>query len=252
MNVSEDGDGPPLLLIQGLGYPADLWFRLLPFLTPHHRVVTFDNRGFGRNADLGVAGLTIEQMADDAASVIDASGEASVHVLGTSLGGIVAQELALRHPALMRKLVLLSTHTADDHAVPAADSVLEMLATRSSLPPEASLRASVPYAYASSTSVAHIDEDIAFRARWMPDAAAYDAQLAAAESYRGAWERLPDLHAETLIIHGTADLIVPPENAERIAARIPNGRLVWIDGGGHNLFSERAEEVGREVVSFLA
>ncbi len=190
MNVSEDGTGPPLLLIQGLGYPADLWFRLLPFLTPHHRVITFDNRGFGRNADLDVAGLTIEQMADDAASLIEESAEASAHVLGTSLGGIVAQELALRHPSLVRKLVLLSTHTADEHAVPAADAVLEMLATRSALPGEASLRASVPYAYATSTSTAHIDEDITYRARWMPDSAAYDAQLAAAESYRGAWERL--------------------------------------------------------------
>jgi len=252
MRWSSAGVGPPLLLIQGLGYPAEMWFRLLPQLTDHHRVITFDNRGIGVNAEEDVAGLTIERMAADAASIAEAIGEDSLHVLGTSLGGIVAQELALAHPERVRKLVLLSTHTADGHAVPADAAVREMLVARSTLAGDASLRASVPYAYAASTTAALIDEDLACRARWMPAAGAYDAQLAAAEAYRGAWDRLPAIRSETLILQGTADLIVPPENAARIAARIPRTHVEWIDGGGHNLFSERAEEVGRQVVSFLA
>jgi pimeloyl-ACP methyl ester carboxylesterase len=229
-----------------------MWFRLVPELAAHHRVITFDNRGIGRNAGEDVTGLTIEGMAADAVAVVDASGEESVHVLGTSLGGIVAQELAIAYPERVRKLVLLSTHTADEHAVPADGAVREMLATRSALPREASLRASVPYAYAPSTSAALIDEDLALRGRWMPDAAAYDAQLAAAARFRGTWSRLPGIDNETLVLHGTADLIVPPENALRIAAQLPHARLDWIEGGGHNLFSERAEDVGREVVAFLS
>ena len=252
MRWSSRGEGPPLLLIQGLGYPADMWFRLLPHLTDQHRVITFDNRGIGHNADENVTGLTIEQMAADAASIAEANGEGALDVVGTSLGGIVAQEMAISYPERVRKLVLLSTHTADAHAVPAAAEVREMLATRSALPGEAALRASVPYAYAASTAAALIDEDVARRIPWIPSASAYDAQLAAAEAYRGAWERLPGIDRETLILHGTADLIVPLENAARIAARIPGARLEWIEGGGHNLFSERAEEVARRIVSFLA
>lgn len=251
LSWSKVGTASPLLLIQGLGYPAEMWFRLAPLLASHHTVITFDNRGIGRNGALDVSRLTIESMAADAASVIEETRGGSAHVLGTSLGGIVAQELALARPDLVQRLVLLSTHTADEHAILADEGVRRMLVTRSQFDQEASLRASVPYAYAASTPAALIEEDLARRARWSLDPAAYDAQLNAAAIYRGTWERLPQIRHETLVIHGTEDQIVPVENSEVITGRIPQSRLVRLEGGGHNLFSERADEIAPLVVGFL-
>lgn len=246
------GSGSPLLLIQGLGYPAAMWFRLAPMLVPRFRVITFDNRGVGRNATASVDGLTIERMAEDAAEVIAASGAPSVTVVGVSLGGIVAQQLALAYPALVGRLVLASTHTCDEHAVAAADEVLAMFANRSRLDPDAARRASVPFAYDWSTPTTLIEEDLACRATQPVTAAAYEAQLAAAARFGGTWQRLPRLAHETLVLHGTNDRMVPPANAEIIANRVPAAELRWIAGGGHNLFSERAPEFARAVTSFAS
>lgn len=244
------GDGPPLLLIQGLGYPAQMWFRLAPLLSARLRVISFDNRGAGANAALPVDDLTIEQLAQDAAAVIrDSTGQASV--LGVSLGGIVAQELALSHPELVDRLVLVSTHSCDEHAVNASEQVLRMLATRSALPPAEARRASVPYAYSLETSRELIEQDLACRDEHPVAAETYQAQLEAAGRFAGTSRRLPGLVHETLVLHGDADLIVPVANAELLAARIPHATLRLIDGAGHNLFSERAEDVAREVIGFV-
>lgn len=251
MHWEAAGTGPPLLLIQGLGYPAAMWHRLLPSLTPHFRVVRFDNRGIGRNAALPVDGLTIEQMAEDAAEVIAAVGDPGVSVVGVSLGGIVAQQLALAHPELVDRLVLASTHTCDEHGVAAEAEVLEMFATRSRLSPDEARRASVPFAYAPGTSVALIDGDLAVRASHPVDASVYDAQLAAAGRFAGTWSRLTGIAADTLVLHGTDDRIVSPANAEILVERIPSATLRWVIGGGHNLFSERATEFADAVAEFV-
>ncbi len=242
------GAGPPLLLIQGLGYPAAMWFRLRPHLTGF-RLVTFDNRGVGESRSAAYDGLTIEQMADDAARVIADAGVDAAHVLGASLGGIVAQELALTRPELVRRLVLVSTHTGDAGAVPADAHVLAALASRSRLTGDAALRVTVPYVYSASTPAEHIDEDVAVRAASDLDPRVYDAQLAAAHAYVGTSDRLTGLHAPTIVVHGTSDLLVPPANAERIADLVPDAELEWVRGGGHNLFSERAADLGRVVTT---
>lgn len=245
------GSGSPLLLIQGLGYPAAMWFRLVPMLIPHFRVITFDNRGVGRNATAPIDGLTIERMSEDAAEVIAASGEPSVTVVGVSLGGIVAQQLALAHPALIGGLVLASTHTCDEHAVAADDEVLAMFAGRSRLDPDAARRASIPFAYDSSTSAALIEEDLECRAAQPIVASAYEAQLAAAAQFGGTLRRLPQVVHRTLVLHGTNDRMVPPANARIIAGRIPTTQLCWLDGG-HNLFSERPSEFAHAVTTFAS
>src|SRR5438093_872013 len=101
----EGGDGDPLLLIQGLGWSAAMWFRLLPALEARHRVIRYDARGIGRS-QVPAGPYSIELMADDAVTVLDAAGADTAHVFGCSLGGIVAQELTLSHPDRVRSLTL--------------------------------------------------------------------------------------------------------------------------------------------------
>lgn len=232
-----EGLGPPLLLIQGLGYSSDMWYRLVPELAMHARVLIFDNRGIGRSMG-PVHGLTIEQMGADAAAVIRAAGEESAHVFGVSLGGIVAQELALSDPRIVRHLVLGCTHTADEHVVLAGQDVLEMLVSRSELPVEAAARASVPFVYAPTTSQRAIEDDLRVRLEHPPSRSAYEAQLMAAFDYRGTFDRLPEISAPTLVVHGSEDLLVPPANATVLAARIPGARLEFLPAAGHLFFTE--------------
>src|SRR5689334_5530521 len=98
------GRGEPLLLIQGLGYPSDMWYRVIGPLSADHRVIRFDNRGVGRS-DVPAGPYPIPRMVADAMAVLSAAGETSAHVFGVSMGGIIAQEFALTHPAAVRALV---------------------------------------------------------------------------------------------------------------------------------------------------
>jgi 3-oxoadipate enol-lactonase len=102
------GSGPPILLIMGLSFTHEMWFRLRPALTPNYHIVVFDNRGMGRSS-VPRGPYSIPKMARDAAAVMRAAGLTSAHVIGASMGGMIAQELALRKPELVRSLILACT-----------------------------------------------------------------------------------------------------------------------------------------------
>src|SRR5436309_288829 len=122
----------PLLLIMGLGATLEWWHRIRPVLAARFRTILFDNRGVGRS-DVPPAPYSIEQMADDAAAVLDAAGATRAHVVGMSMGGCIAQELVLRHPARVRTLVLGCTSCGGREAVPADAEVRAALTARASL-----------------------------------------------------------------------------------------------------------------------
>ena len=243
------GNGPPVLLIMGLGMNATGWWRTIPVLSAF-RVLSFDNRGVGRS-ERAPGPYTVAEMADDAASVLDAAGVEAAHVYGISLGGMIAQEVALRHPSRVRALVLGATTRGGDAWVPALDDVMTFVRLRAQMTAEHAVWASVPINYAPRTRRERghlIAEDIAQRLRFPVEAEYYAAQLAAANGHDA---RVEDIAAPTLVVHGEEDVLIPPENGRRLAADIPGAELSLWPGAAHLYFTDEPE-VDRLVAGWLS
>ena len=245
-----NGTGSPLILIQGLGYPSDAWWRLRPALSKRFRVVVMDNRGVGRT-EVTDRSFSIEDMADDVAAVLVAAGETSAHVFGASLGGVIAQELALRHPRLVRSLTLGCTGPGGADAVASEAVVHGFLRMRADMTPREAADASVPLVYADDTSPAEIAEDIDVRMTIPTSRAGYAAQLSAVLRYQGSLRRLGAVRAPTLVLHGTADRLIPPANATLLAQAIPDARLHWLEGAGHIFTTDRTAQTLEVVTKFI-
>jgi 3-oxoadipate enol-lactonase len=242
------GGGPPVLLIMGLGMNATGWWRTIPALS-EFRVLSFDNRGVGRSERVP-GPYTVAEMADDAASVLDEAGLKAAHVYGISLGGMIAQELALRHPERVGALVLGATTRGGAAHVPASDDVVAFVRLRAQMTAEHAVWASVPINYARRTRLEggdRIAEDIAQRLRYPVEPEYYSAQLAAAYGHAA---RVQDIRAPTLVVHGDEDVLIPPANGERLAELIPGAELSMWPGAAHLYFTDEPE-VDRHVARWL-
>ena len=251
LHWESEGDGEPILLIMGLGLSGGAWWRTVPILSQTSRVITFDNRGVGRSASPTYA-YTTESMADDAAAVLDAAGVDRAHVYGISLGGMVAQQLALRHPDRVRSLVLGATHPGGSHVAAPAREVLEFFRRRSELPQEEAAWASVPYNYGRRCRHEHPDriaQDIELRLTHPFPAEAYRAQLYAAAMHN-CYGRLSRLAVPTLVVHGSEDRLIPVRNAELLAGQIPGARLRILEETGH-LYPTEEPGIDEEIASFF-
>jgi 3-oxoadipate enol-lactonase len=245
-----DGD-PPLLLIQGLGDTADLWFRLLPGLSQPRRTVRFDNRGVGRSS-VPPTPWTIEEMAADAVHVLDAAGVEHAHVFGVSFGGVIAQELTLQHPDRVASLVLGCTHPGGTDAVRMDPAAATMLMDRTPKSARDAIEAAIPFLYAETTSRDDIDGDVSARVRYALRATSYWGQLDAMRRFTGTLSRLPAIGVPTLVVHGTADKLVQPANAELLAKAIPGARLHWLEGAGHLFWTDQTAATVALVNDFLS
>ncbi|HYL09261.1 MAG TPA: alpha/beta fold hydrolase [Candidatus Acidoferrales bacterium] len=245
----EQGQGAPVLLIMGLGYPSLMWYRTRPVLKSKYRTITLDNRGVGRS-ELPPGPYPIPLMASDAAAVLDAAGAESAHVFGISMGGMIAQEFALQYPKRVRSLILGCTASGGPHAVRAEADATQMVMMRAKMSAEDAAEAAVPFIYDPGTPRARIDEDIAMRRPWFPRAEAYQAQLQGILAWE-AYSRLPQITAPTLVIHGENDRLVPPGNGRLIAERIPGAKLVMIPNASHIFSTDQPEAAHQAVLEFL-
>ena len=237
----------------GLGMNATGWWRTVPVLAAAGlRVLTFDNRGVGRSAR-PAGPYTVAQMAGDAVAVLDACELERAHVYGISLGGMIAQEIALLHPERINRLVLGATTPGGAAAKRADDATLDFFQRRAQMSAEEAVWASVPFNYGAGTREHHADRigaDITHRLRYPIESEPYAAQLAAGLAHDTV-DRLPQVKAPTLVVHGTEDRMVPVENAEILAELIPQARLRVLPGAGH-LYPTDEPEADRHVASFLA
>jgi 3-oxoadipate enol-lactonase len=245
------GTGDPVLMIMGLGLSGGAWWRTVPVLSRSLRVITFDNRGVGRS-HARFPSYTTEAMADDAAAVLDAAGVERAHVYGFSLGGMVAQQLALRHPGRVRSVVLGATHAGGPHAVRPDGDVIAFFRRRASMRAEEAARASVPFNYGPRCRREHKDriaEDIARRLAHPFPELAYRAQMFAA-ALHNCHRRVRRIEAPALVVHGRHDRVVPVANAEILAGRIPLARLRILEDSGH-LYSTEQPEVDADIARFF-
>jgi len=245
----EQGRGEPVLLIMGLAYPSQMWFRTRPLLASRYRTLALDNRGIGQS-DVPPGPYPIALMASDAAAVLNAAGIESAHVFGVSMGGMIAQEFALQYPKRVLSLILGCTAAGGPAAVRAEPEAIQMLMRREKMSPEQAAGAAVPFIYDSTTARAWIDEDLAIRRPWFPSPEGYAAQLQGILGWE-AYSRINQIVAPTLVIHGESDRLIPPGNAKLIAERIPGAKLVMIPRASHLFLTDQTEVSHHAILQFL-
>jgi pimeloyl-ACP methyl ester carboxylesterase len=232
----------------GLGWTSAMWYRTQPILAAHYRTIAFDNRGVGRS-DVPPGPYAIALMASDAASVLEAAGVTSAHILGVSMGGMIAQEFALQYPERVESLILCSTAAGGPHAVPAEPEVLQALFRRG-LSPDEFAEVVNPFIYDASTPRERVEEDMVVRKKWHPTEIGYFGQLQGIMAWE-AYSRLPQITAPTLVIHGETDRLIPPANAGLMAKRIPGAKLAIIPQAGHVLSTDQPAAAHGEILDFL-
>jgi 3-oxoadipate enol-lactonase len=246
----DTGSGSPVLLIHGLGYARWGWEPLLPLLAERHRVVSFDNRGIGESS-VPPGPYTAEMMAGDALAVLDAAGVEKAHVVGTSLGGMIAQELALAYPKRVDRLILVATTPGAPGGRPMPAVTVRLLAEASQLEPEVALRRFVENALGREPDPALVDTIMGRRMAQPQDPAGWAAQAAAGTGYAGG-DRAGDIAAPTLIVTGTADRVVDPANSDLLGEMIPDARVEKVPDAGHLVFWEHPALVAELINDFLA
>lgn len=230
------GDGPPLVLLEGMGGDLPGWRRNLPTLAGRLRVVAWDLRGNGRSA-CAPDGWTMATFAEDLVALLDHLAIERAHLYGQSFGGMVAIETALTRPERVASLVLAATHAGARRAVPAEGKAPK------DRPWELLYAPGFPQAHPE-----HVRDDLAHGSP--QDPAARRAQWEALQAW-DAHDRLGQIAAPTLVLHGTEDRMVHPDNARALAAAIPGARLHLLEGAGHVYHSERAEEADAAVLAFV-
>ena len=243
----EQGTGVPLLLIQGLGYGRWSWAPIVPALAERYRVLWFDNRGIG-DSDKPDGPYTAKIMAADALQVLDEAGIERAHVLGASLGGMIAQEVAALAPERVDKLVLCCTTPGGAATVPMPEVTVRLFAEAATLAPEVALRRFVENALAADASAELIQELYDLRVANPPDPAGWQAQAAAGLGFTGVEGTLG---APTLIVTGTEDNVVDPQNSDVLAEHIPGAEVQRIENAGHLFFWEQPDAFVRIISEFL-
>jgi pimeloyl-ACP methyl ester carboxylesterase len=253
LHVEEHGDGFPFLLVQGLGYAKWASRAQWQDYAARRRVLAFDNRGTGRSGK-PAGPYSMELLADDAASVLDARGIASADVYGHSMGGFVALTLALRRPDLVRSLVLVATGPGGPEHEPLPEETLASWMSAAGLPADEAVRRTFATAFAPGWEGDHPDE----YAEWL--AARLDpptppecwwAQLEAAAVYKERGVNVEQIAVPALVVHGDLDRVVPVSNGRLLAARLPRAQLVVLPGRGHVPMLEEPEEFSAAVCAFL-
>ena len=245
------GKGDPLLLIMGYSGTMDLWaIDVLKELASQYKVIIFDNRGMGKTTASDKE-FTIELFADDTRGLLDALGIERAHVLGWSLGTYIAQELTLRHPDGVEKLILYAGDCGGKEAIYPSSEILDLLRDTSAPTQERGKKLLTTL----------------FPQKWLkehPDPRTYfpeitetsspeniERQYQAWQNWKGTHSRLAKITQPTLLITGANDINTPWQNSVMMVNLIPGAWLVQLKGRGHGVMYQYPKKFSRIVLTFL-
>jgi 3-oxoadipate enol-lactonase len=252
LHYEDEGDGPALLLISGLGGNRLAWATVVPQFRDRYRCITFDNRGVGES-EVPAGPYTIDQMADDAAALIDHLGLDTVSAVGWSMGGSILQSLLIRHGSKLNRAVLLSTLPSyTDIQSGWLDALLAL--SEAEVDPLARGIVGMPWAFTPQILANHSRAfefaQLAQQNPYPTSFEGYAAQAAAIRVYDSRPE-LPNVATPTLVLVGAEDILSPVHQAAEIAALIPEAKLVVLPRGGHAMVLEYQPDTLREISAFL-
>jgi pimeloyl-ACP methyl ester carboxylesterase len=246
------GDGQPLIMIAGFASAQNTLFALARVFARHYRVVTFDNRGIG-GSDKPTGPYSISMMTKDTVGLMDSLGIDRAHVLGGSMGGMIAQHIAIDHPQRVDKLVLFSTSADGRWLSELAEMVtpnwnrswsdLTSADLRKLIVAIASRSCNRPFNRLVFVALAKL------QARYGTLKGL--AEQIAAMMTHNVLDRLPLIQVPTLVLAGSNDRLIGPQSSEVLASRIAGAKLVIIDGGSHVVAGEMLDRFTKEVLGFL-
>ncbi len=246
------GSGYPLILIMGYGSTMNLWeSALISKLATQYKVIIFDNRGIG-NSNTGTKPFSIGQFGEDTAGFMDALGIEQAHVLGWSMGSLIAQELVLRHPSKVNKLILYSAHCGGE-MVPPNPEIIQQLTDLTGTDQERGMRfisTLFPVNWLKKNS--NRIEEIFFRPIGNLPEETLQQQSKSIDEWNGSANHLGEIRNSVLLITGTEDCLVLPQNSRYMSEKIPNAQLDLIENGGHGLMFQYPDMFCEKVVGFLA
>jgi pimeloyl-ACP methyl ester carboxylesterase len=244
------GEGTPILLVMGHRFSSAMWYPVLPALTAKHRVIWFDNRGTGESDT--TRNVTVQQMADDAIAVMDAAGVAKAHIFGVSMGGVIVQDVAIRHRDRVISLIVgCSGMLTPDK--PRAPSIVRLLYWLPNWVLKLLLAARRgDSGYGSAAPADAVRADMAMLEKDKFTRPGVIAQAKAMAGYSTTKEAIAGLTMPALVIHGDEDAVVPFKWGEELAATLPNSRFVRVPGAGHNFFIAGGAAVDQAVLDFVA
>ena len=246
------GQGPPLVMIMGHRRNHAWFYRQTPVLAKHFQLILLDNRGAGQSGKPDQH-YSIAGMAEDTVNLMDALGLASAHVLGVSMGGCIAQEIALGFPQRVRGLVLACTTCGGDEAMTTPEHVMQWYADPGGMSHEDILRRNLRIYFSDSylrEEEAEVEEFIRVSLEDQQPAFAFQRQMEALKGFASA-RRLPGLVQPTLIATGSDDNLFPAENSMILAGLIPDSSLMIFPRARHCFFIEMANRFNKEIISFL-
>lgn len=246
------GQGDPLVMIMGLRRNMEWWYHQIPVLSKHFKVVAFDNRGAGRS-DKPVMDYSIRLFADDTAALMDELGIDHAHVLGISMGGYIAQELAINYPEKVADLVLGCTSCGGEKVVLMKAGRLEKFTANEGLTPEDILQKDMDIYFSDryiENNPKAVEQFREISMRYYQPVDAFQRQFAACLSHDTV-SRLHRISQPILIMAGDNDPLVPPENSYILKELMPEAKLSVFPKGRHCFFIEYFERFNQEIISFF-
>ena len=247
------GEGFPLVMITGSAADVNWWIpETIESLSHFFKTIIFDNRGTGRTDKPDIP-YSIQMMANDTIGLMDALLIQKAHILGVSLGGMIAQEIAINYPEKIERLILCCTGCGGSKAVIPSNKIIRMMTTVRNKTPEKFVDTLVNVCLTDNFKKNNPGFVAAYKERAMEyviSLKSYQHQMQANMSFN-SYIKFKRIKASTLIMHGKEDVVVPPGNAEVLVNKIPNAKLVMLDNTGHLIFQPEPEKVVNTTKDFL-